>query len=659
MLSIIAGLKLTTKIRFGFGVVLLLLATVAVVGDRTLDDVTTGFNRYAQVTANVQLLFVVDAGFADLQRSATLVVGDQPGDAARAVLDLRGAIADAGRALLSNMTVPARHERMARVVAAIDQYSANAAAMVATDGERRRLWNGRVAPLGEQLHDVLVSGVYPGLAVDLLMQVRLAAQGGAASFDPLSGATAMARVDSLIATLDGLRPGLAPSEQLVQLQQAAGLAGEYRAALIAWTAVSAELLRLTQTVAPPLVAQIREDIGWLRREQTGTLTQVEQRARSTLGAATSTDRWIAGAALVLGLAVAWLLGRAIARPVLAMTAAMQLLAGGETEVTIPAIGRGDELGRMATAVQVFREALIGSERLRGEQDELKAAAGAARLAAMSETADAFEARVGRLVAQLAAAAGELQATARSMEATAADADRQAATVSDAADDAEQRVNAAAAAAEQLSVSIAEISRQVGQSSLMSRQAADDAVRTTETIGVLADHVQTIRQIMELITGIAGQTNLLALNATIEAARAGDAGRGFAVVASEVKQLAGQTTRATEAIGTRTADIQKAAEQAIAAVQTIGATIAQLSTIAATIAVAVEQQSVATAAIAQNVQRTAARTREVRATIVGVSAAANDTGGAALQVLAAAGGLARQVTALEGEVNEFSLLVRSG
>jgi methyl-accepting chemotaxis protein len=210
----------------------------------------------------------------------------------------------------------------------------------------------------------------------------------------------------------------------------------------------------------------------------------------------------------------------------------------------------------------------------------------------------------------------------------------------------------AAAAEELSSSITEISRQVAQSARVAGRALEDARRTDAVVQALADNAQKIGEVVGLISNIAGQTNLLALNATIEAARAGDAGKGFAVVASEVKSLATQTAKATEDISRQISQIQTATKEAVISIQGIGTTIGEISEIAAAIAAAVEQQGAATKEIARNVQQAASGTQEVSANIVGVSQGANETGAAANQVLGAAGELSRQAEQLRTEVGHY-------
>ena len=365
----------------------------------------------------------------------------------------------------------------------------------------------------------------------------------------------------------------------------------------------------------------------------------------------------AAAAVAVALISGWLLTRGIARPIVDMTDTMRRLAEGDATVTVPAVGRRDEVGRMADAVQVFKDNMIKARELASQQ-EAERAAKERRVETLATLVRDFEQQVSGLVGQLSSASTELEATAQSMTATAEQTNSQASNVAVAAEEASAGVQTVAAAAEELAGSIQEIGRQVSESTKMTGKAVDEANRTDTIVRALAEGAQKIGDVVGLITSIAGQTNLLALNATIEAARAGDAGKGFAVVASEVKGLAAQTAKATDEIANQITQIQNATQEAVNAIQTIAKSIEGVSEISTSIASAVEEQAAATAEIARNVQQTSASTQQVTTNIAGVSQAAGTTGAAAGQVLGAARGLSQQSEQLTGAVNSFVTAVRA-
>ncbi|MCJ2123649.1 methyl-accepting chemotaxis protein [Methylobacterium sp. J-077] len=363
-------------------------------------------------------------------------------------------------------------------------------------------------------------------------------------------------------------------------------------------------------------------------------------------------------AAILAIGAVVMLVLEISRPLGRMTAAMHQLASGDTGTEIPAIGRRDEVGAMAGAVQVFKENMIQTRRLEAETAEARLEAEAQRKAGMRQMADRFEAAVGGIIGQVSASATELQSTAQTMNATAAQTASQSTTVAAAAEEAVANVNTVAAAAEQLGSSVQEIGRQVDGSAQLARLAVSEADQTGALVQELSTVVGRIGDVVGLISNIAGQTNLLALNATIEAARAGDAGKGFAVVASEVKALAEQTAKATQEISGQIAQVRGSTGQAVTAIGGITARIQEISGVATAIAASVEQQQAATQEIVRNVGQAASGTAEVTTNIAGVAGAADGTGAAASQVLSAASALSRQSEHLSAEVRHFLGTVRA-
>jgi methyl-accepting chemotaxis protein len=336
---------------------------------------------------------------------------------------------------------------------------------------------------------------------------------------------------------------------------------------------------------------------------------------------------------------------------------MQSIADGDLEAGIPTDGN-DEITRMADALLVFRDNAREIEVANARTMEERQRAAEDRRKVQLELAQTFEASVQSVVDNVAQSAAGMHDSANQMSGLAGTTNDQIQEVASISDEVASNVQLVASTAEELASSIAEISRQVAESSTIANGAVEEAEQTNSSVRSLVDASTKIGEVVDLIQNIAEQTNLLALNATIEAARAGDAGRGFAVVAGEVKELAGQTAKATDEIGDQINRMQQATKDAVSAIDGIVRTIGKINDIAGTIAAAVEEQGAATSEIARSAQQLSAGTLSVSSSVGTVASAAGETGSVAAHVLDAAGQMAREAERLNEEVNGFLGKVRA-
>ncbi|AWU94689.1 methyl-accepting chemotaxis protein [Azospirillum ramasamyi] len=384
-----------------------------------------------------------------------------------------------------------------------------------------------------------------------------------------------------------------------------------------------------------------------------------QETRDATAAARRHFALVMAGLLLAMMAAGMVLARSITRPLQQLSRTTTDLAAGKLEGVVEGGWMRNEIGAMARALEVFQTNAREVERLTADQQRQKAEAEAEKHRAIHELAELFEARVAEVVQQVGAGAHQVRSNAAGMLERADSANRQAATVAAASAQAGSSVQTAAAATEEMSASIAEIGAQVRRSFDMVRGAVRAVEETNGHVVGLSDAAHRIGEIVGLINSIAAQTNLLALNATIEAARAGEAGKGFAVVASEVKNLANQTAKATEDIGTQIAAMQQVTGAAVTAIRGVGETVVGIDEIVGSIAGAMEQQAAATGEITRNVQEAAAGTAEVSRTIATVSTSAGETGTAAGEVLRAAELLDGQAVTLSREVKNFIGRLRAG
>src|ERR1043165_4414654 len=430
----------------------------------------------------------------------------------------------------------------------------------------------------------------------------------------------------------------------------------YTNAFSAWVASTEKLSRLMVIISAetrqmlPAADEIIASAASKTNAAADGVAQSQQRTKMLIFS-------IGAAVIVLGLLANWLIGRSITRPLHRLAGAMKKLAAGDSSVDIPSTESNDEVGAMARSVLVFRDNAIEREQLAVTQEK-SVRERERRAETIAATVARFEDTVDQALGKVRGAAERLEKASSALNGAADAVSTQARAAEERVGAASMNVTSAASSAEELTASIGEIASQAATSTEVASRAVTEAQRTVQTMSLLATAATRIGEVIGLIQAIAGQTNLLALNATIEAARAGEAGRGFAVVASEVKNLAGQTAKATEEVATQIGSIQSAAGDATEAIEQGNRIIAEMSGLAARVASAVEEQNAAVSTIAEGVNRASAEARSGAEAMTRVAGASADARSTADDVKALAEALAGDAEELDAEVRRFLSEVRA-
>jgi methyl-accepting chemotaxis protein len=667
--SKLPGLRFRGKVTLGFAVVLAITAVSMGTAYLGFDRVSSGVASYRSSVSEADLARNIDRELISYRALARYYVVTGKEDDATAALAAEASLKDAIDRSMKGTANPARRDQVTRLASEFGTFSKLFADILKVKRESALVTQNQLSRSGNMLRYKLDD--LPSNADDSELQ---AIEFGAKKVtEQFQAVTALANTfvinsdqavaNSALARLkfveNSMRTIPTKDEKIAQgLKEAGGLLEEYRQALTKLLDNSTSIDRLVAEMNESAGAIVK-GAGALKTDLSSGQKRLEAESDATISDTERLIVMLAAGGFLLGAVLALLLGKGISRPMVEMCKAMRELAGGNFDVVLPGLGRKDEIGEMAAAVEEFKmQAIAKAERDAAAHDAQNKAAGAARRGELIRFADEFEAAVGAIVSNVSASAVQLEQAAGTLTRTAETTQSLSSQVAGASEEASSNMQSVATATEELSTSVDEIGRRVRDSNRIAEAAVVQAQETDGRIGKLSRAAQEIGDVVKLITAIAEQTNLLALNATIEAARAGDAGRGFAVVASEVKSLASQTAKATDEISTHIAGMQGATQESVAAIKEIGGTIGQISNIASAIASAVEQQGSATQEIARNVQNVAQGTQQAAADIMQVNRGATETGSASEEVLNSARSLSSESARLREELDRFMANIRA-
>ncbi len=664
----LSNLRFRTKILMGCATVLGISAVSMGVAYFGFERITAGMASYHDIVAETDGARDIDRELAAYQLlvryyALTGTVTDET--AARA------AETELGKAIkrASSAASAGNRQKISALTGKFDEFTKLFAQVVALKVENAELASNQLLRLGNffryRLEDLADTAALAGETSFQSSVKEMAMQSAAVTAnvgnfivraDPAVSNSASARIQLL---KNGFA-SLAQSDEkiTVKVKEISEQLTNYQAAFMKFVQNSAKVDELTDKMNEAANAIT----GDAKAMKEGLLAQQERISNQSNAIAHDTENVAAlllGGGLLFGLILAWSLAQGMSKPMIGMCAAMRELAGGNFDAVLPGLGRKDEIGEMAAAVEEFKlQAVAKAERDAAEREAQSKTNSDTRRAELHRFAENFETAVGGIVSNVSASASQLENAAATLTRTVENTQELSGKVAGASEEASSNVQSVASATEELSASVVEIGRQVKESSRIAAAAVEQAEQTDARIAKLSRAAQQIGDVVKLITAIAEQTNLLALNATIEAARAGEAGRGFAVVASEVKSLASQTAKATDEISSHITGMQVATQESVNAIKEIGQTIGQISQIAGSIASAVEQQSSATQEIARNVQGVARGTHEVAGNITEVNRGASETGAASGEVLNSAQTLSVDSTKLREELDRFMATIRA-
>jgi methyl-accepting chemotaxis protein len=663
----LSNLKIRPRLYGGFGVLMMLGIATACFGVMELWQISARVERMALQSKNALRVAQISVELQNARRAMLRYLHDQLPEALSSSAQRLDAITELlDVAIRTTVTAERRtvyqqllsqvaelKQKQAELGDGIKQYVAGRDALF-TEGDRMA---ANVQKLVDATQDTSFAGTAAALETKVLL-VRVANWRFLLTRDPKG-------IDTFKQNAGKARQVIAELGRKELPQNLAPLLASITADIAkyseAFEGASAGLLRADQSYTMgilPIGDKATANIDAVSKQIQGAFAETTREAIDRVDDSVTVQEIIAALATLFGLFVAFLIARGIVNPLAELVQDSDRLSGGDTSAEFLAAQRGDEIGRVASAVAKFRDNVIAQQGAAKEVAEATALREATNRN-MENAVEEFRVAAEGLLGTVGQNAGKMQQTAGALTGIAGHAAQQAEAASAASGRTAANVQTVAAAAEELASSIQEIGRQIERSNVTVRSANATTSRSESEIEGLAKAAQSISSVVDLIQAIAAQTNLLALNATIEAARAGEAGRGFAVVAPVGTSLAEQTAKATQEIAQHVQGIQTSTGNAVASVKEVGVAMREIAEVTTAIASAVEEQGAATREISQNVQMAASGTQTLASSIATVNDAIRDTNRSADDVTDASGHVSVAAERLANEVRDFFVKLRTG